>query len=244
VSFSGRVALVTGGTAGIGEATVRRLARAGACVLAVGRSGAIAEGLGPLAERVTVCRADLADLSEAERLTELVLRRFGRLDVLVNNAGIDLVAELGETKEEDLRRVFDLNVFAPLLLTAACREPLAATGGCVVNVASRLAAVGVPRTAAYAASKGAVAALTRACAAEFAQLGIRVNAVAPGLTATPMIQDWLEAQADPAAAAAGIPMGRLAAPDDVAAAIAFLASAEAAHVTGVILPVDGGYTAV
>ncbi len=133
-----------------------------------------------------------------------------------------------------------------MLQAAACA--MRGRGGSIVNVTSRTAAVGVPTMAVYGASKGALTSLTRGAAADLARAGIRVNAVAPGFTETPLLTAWLAAQSDPEAirlkVAEQIPQGRLATPADVAAAILYLASDEAAHVTGAVLAVDGGYTAV
>lgn len=135
-----------------------------------------------------------------------------------------------------------------MLMTQAAVPVLAAAGGgSIINISSRLAVVGMPAVSAYSASKGAVNAFTVASAVELAPLGIRVNAVAPGMTRTPLIDDWLAEQPNPAAAereqSEKVPLGRLGSPEDVAAAVAFLAGPEAAYLTGIVLPVDGGYTA-
>jgi NAD(P)-dependent dehydrogenase (short-subunit alcohol dehydrogenase family) len=144
--------------------------------------------------------------------------------------------------------LFEINVFAATaMLQAAGRAMARQEGGAIVNVTSRLASIGVPTMAFYSASKGALLALTRAAAIELAPRGIRVNAVAPGMTRTPLYEAWIAQQDDPAAVdratKAAIPQGRLAEPVEIAAAIAYLGSDEAAHVTGASLAVDGGYTA-
>jgi NAD(P)-dependent dehydrogenase (short-subunit alcohol dehydrogenase family) len=243
------VALVTGATSGIGAATAERLAAEGARVLVTGRDErrgrAVAARLGPEAWFVA---ADLAAPGAPQRLVEAAVERHGRLDVLVNNAALDHVRALTQTPPEEVRAVFDVNVFAAIaLLQAAADAMRAGGGGAIVNVTSRLASVGRPQMGIYAASKGALLALTRSAAIELAPDGIRVNAVAPGMTATPLYDAWLAGCEDPrgaqAESVAGIPQGRVAEPADVAAAIAFLASDDAAHVTGASLPVDGGYTA-
>lgn len=246
--FDGKVALVTGATAGIGEATARRLAAEGAAVVLTGRSlergKAVQEELGDAALFVA---DDLADEGAADRCVDAALARHGRLDVLVNNAAVDHTGDLLTTPMSEVRELFEINVFAALRMLQAAGRAMRGRGGSIVNVSSRLASIGVPTMSVYSASKGAILALTRAAAVELAPAGIRVNAVAPGMTRTPLYEAWLAQQADPAAidreTAAKVPQGRLAVPADVAAAIAYLASEDAAHVTGASIPVDGGYTA-
>ena len=173
---------------------------------------------------------------------------WGGVDVLVNNAAMDWTSELVDTSEADLRRVLDVNfIGAFLMLREAGRRMLARGHGSIVNVTSRNASVGVPTMGAYAATKGALLALTRAAAIEWAERGVRVNAVAPGLTDTPLIRTWIDAQPDPvsfeADVASRIPQHRMGTPADVAGAILFLASDESMHITGASIAVDGGYTA-
>jgi NAD(P)-dependent dehydrogenase (short-subunit alcohol dehydrogenase family) len=237
-----RVALVTGASRGVGAVTVDAFLAAGERVVAVSR-----ELPGRRDERLVDVPGDLADPATAARVVEAALEAFGRLDVLVNNAALDLAKPLRDTTVEEARRIFEVNALGPLWLTQAAIEPLAERGGAIVNVTSRLAHVGVPEMAVYGASKGALRALTHGAAVELAPLGIRVNAVAPGMTETPLFREWVAERDDPAEARAAvearIPLGRLATPEDVARAILFLASDAAAHITGVTLPVDGGYTA-
>jgi NAD(P)-dependent dehydrogenase (short-subunit alcohol dehydrogenase family) len=238
----GRVALVTGASRGVGAVTVSRLLEAGVKVIAVSRT---------LDERrddqLLELSADLADPASARQVVAAGIEAFGRLDALVNNAALDLAVPLLETSVEDAQRVFAVNALAPLWMIQAAAPALSERGGAIVNLTSRLAHIGVPEMAVYGASKGALRALTHGAAIELAPLGIRVNAVAPGMTETPLFTEWLADRPDPAAARAEvegrIPLGRLATPEDVAAAILFLLSDSATHITGVTLPVDGGYTA-
>jgi NAD(P)-dependent dehydrogenase (short-subunit alcohol dehydrogenase family) len=247
--LEGKVTIVTGATEGIGTAVSEAFVTEGARVLAVARRSEPGERLAArLGERCRFVAGDVADPATAERAIVEAERAFGPLDVLVNNAGLDLSGvALLETSETQARTVFDVNVFGALQLMLEAARTMAGRGGSIVNVTSRLAHVGLPGSAVYGASKGALDALTRGAAVEWAPLGIRVNAVAPGLTETPMIRVWVEAQDDPLGfrreREASIPLGRFAAPAHVAAAVVFLASDEAASVTGASIAVDGGYTA-
>jgi NAD(P)-dependent dehydrogenase (short-subunit alcohol dehydrogenase family) len=246
--LDGKVAIVTGASAGIGAAIAGRLASEGARVVGVGRraeAGAeLVDALGGQ-ERARFVAGSVADRSTAEAAVEAA----GDWDgphVLVNNAGIDHTGPVLETPAAEVRELFETNFFGALWMLQAAGQAMARRGGgSIINVTSRLASIGVPTMGLYGASKGALLSLTRGAAVELAPLGIRVNAVAPGQTRTPLTEAWL-AQEGPGAgeaAVAGIPQRRFGEPEEVAATVAFLAAEESAHITGASIPVDGGYTA-
>ncbi|MEH3142990.1 MAG: glucose 1-dehydrogenase [Mycobacterium kyogaense] len=245
--LDGSAAVVTGATSGIGLAIAHRLHAEGARVLATGRDHRrgreLAESLG---ERVRFVAADLTAPGTADLLTGACVESFGALDVLVNNAGVDHTGDFVASSMDAIRRVFEVNTFATIAMTQSAARRMG-DGGAIVNVTSRLAVVGVQTMGIYAASKGAIDALTRAVAVELAPRGIRVNDVAPGMTRTPLYDDWVarspRAERTEAEVLADIPLRRLATPEDVAAAVAYLASDDARYVTGTTLRVDGGYTA-
>lgn len=246
--FEGKVAVVTGATTGIGAATAERFALEGCQVVLTGRSEQLGKELeDALKGQAIFVGGDLTLPGVAERIVESAMSAYGRVDVLVNNAGVDLVGDLLETPLETVRAVFDVNFFAALNMLQVAVPYMCGRGGAVVNVTSRLASIGVPMMGLYGASKGALLTLTRAAAVELAPQNVRVNAVAPGMTNTLMYKTWLAAQPDPdlvyRQTVASIPQGRLAEAFDVAAAIAYLASDDASHVTGASIAVDGGYTA-
>ncbi|MCV7225785.1 SDR family NAD(P)-dependent oxidoreductase [Mycolicibacterium komossense] len=247
--FDGKAAIVTGATSGIGRTIAARLHDEGAAVVITGRDEQrgrdVVQRLG---DRARFVAADLTSAEGADTVVDTATAVFGRLDVLVNNAAVDHTGGLIDTPMAEIRETFEVNVFAAIrMLQAAARAMTESGGGAIVNITSRLATIGVPTMAIYSASKGAMRSLTRAAAVELAPKHIRVNDVAPGMTKTPLYDAWLAAQADPAQTeddvVGAIPLGRLAHPDDVAAAVAYLASDDARYVTGATMPIDGGYTA-
>jgi NAD(P)-dependent dehydrogenase (short-subunit alcohol dehydrogenase family) len=240
--FSGQRAVVTGGTSGIGRATAEALARAGALVLISGRS----EERG--AEVVAAIKAEggeaefvRADLESPDDLCALAERAAGA-DILVNNAGVYPGGLTHELSESVFDQIFAVNVKAPFFLTAAVAPTMVARGGgTIINVTTMAAKLGMAGLGAYGASKAAVALLTKAWAAEYGPLGVRVNAVSPGPTNTP----GTDAMGDGfAAIASTIPIGRAADPEEIAEAIVFLASNRARYLNGAVVPVDGGRIAV
>jgi NAD(P)-dependent dehydrogenase (short-subunit alcohol dehydrogenase family) len=191
---------------------------------------------------------DVADAAGVATGIAAVEQRCGRIDVLFNNAGVELSRTLHETSEEEWDRVFAVNLRGMFLV---CRRVLAGMirrrAGAIVNVSSISGLLGWPASAAYCASKGGVIQLTRQMAVDYAPHGIRVNCICPGTTLTPMIERLFAQEADEESARARVaamhPLGRFARPEEIAAAALFLASEEASYITGAALPVDGGYTA-
>lgn len=245
--LSGRTALVTGSTSGIGRATAFHLAELGAHVIVSGRdvergeaTVAAIRAAGGKADFVAVDLRGAASVRElAERATEL---GGGHVDVLVNNAGVFPFASTAETTEADLDNVFAINLKAPYLLVQALAPGMAERGGgAIVNVTTRAAQIGMPVLGAYGASKAALELLTKGWATEFGPSGVRVNAVSPGPVRTEGTEpygDMLDQIAAPA------PGRRVARPEEIAAAIGFLAGPGASHIHGTVLPVDGGLVAI
>lgn len=245
-----RVALVTGSTSGIGVAIASTLATAGFSVLVTGRSNergaSVAHEIGESAHFI---RCDLLEPGAPQHLIDETISHYGRLDVLVNNAAVDHTNSLLEVRPEEIENTFAHNTFVPmnLLIAAARAMKIRGDGGSIINITSRLASIGVPTMGIYSASKGAMLAFTKASAIDLAPFNIRVNAVAPGMTRTPLYEEWISSFDDPdeksAEVASAIPLGRIAEPQDVAAVVAFLASPEASYLTGASIPVEGGYLA-
>jgi NAD(P)-dependent dehydrogenase (short-subunit alcohol dehydrogenase family) len=237
--FDGLVAVVTGGASGIGAAIARRLMADGA------RVAVFDVEVGKAPDGVLAVPADVTDDASVRAAVDRVLQEWDRLDVLVNNAGIGAQGTVADNPDDEWLRVLDVNLLGMVRVTRAAlpalrRSPCAA----IVNTGSIAATAGLPQRAVYSASKGAVHALTRAMAADHLAEGIRVAAVAPGTADTPWIGRLLERAEDPAAERAALearqPHGRLVSADEVAGAVAYLASPRSTSTTGVVLPVDGG----
>ncbi|MFB7734851.1 SDR family NAD(P)-dependent oxidoreductase [Streptomyces sp. NPDC056112] len=245
--LTGRVALVTGATSGIGAATAALLAERGAHVLVASRDRtrgeAVVAGIRDRGGRADFVAADLSTAESVRQLAgEAVGAGGGRVDILVNNAGVYPFGPTEQTPQDEVDTVYDLNVKAPFHLVAALAPAMAARGhGAIVNVSTMVAEYGVSGMALYGSSKAALNLLTKAWAAEFGPRGVRVNAVEPGPTRTESTVGMGEALD---ALAAEAPAGRPAAPEEIAEAIAYLASDAASFVQGAVLPADGGRTAV
>jgi meso-butanediol dehydrogenase/(S,S)-butanediol dehydrogenase/diacetyl reductase len=243
-SRSSRVALITGAGSGIGRATAHRLAADGYRVALLGRRrNALDETATEVGgtDRAMVLPCDVTDVAAVRAAVATVLDTFGRIDVLVNNAGISATAPFAEVTLDRWRQVMAVDVEAVVTVTQAALPSLLDHRGSVVNVASLAGLGGDPKMTIYNAAKGAVVNLTRSLAVELAAQGVRVNTVAPSLTTTDATADIPDA--DRAEFIRRIPMGRAAEPAEVADVIAFLAGPDSRFVTGVVLPVDGGVRA-
>ena len=245
--MQGKVALVTGAGSGIGWATARRFAAEGARVACVDRVAdrareSVRAILAAGGEALAI-EADVTDPVACERMVEETLKRFTQLTTLVNSAGVRPEARDRAPAPPEWERVIGTNLSGTYLPTRASLSALGASGrGAIVNLASVYGLVGGSLSPAYAASKGAVVNLTRQMAVQCAP-GVRVNCVCPGMIETPMTRALLDEPAFREAILLKYPLQRFGQPDEVASAILYLASDEAAFVTGVALPVDGGYTA-
>ena len=238
------VAIVTGAGSGIGRATAVRLASDGYNVILAGRrESALTEtaGLIGVGGGAMVITCDVTAVDAVRSMVALTTEAFGRIDVVVNNAGISRTAEFSKVDIRDWREVMAADVESIVLVTQAALPGLLESGGSVVNVASVAGLGGDPRMTVYNAAKGAVVNLTRSLAVELAPQGVRVNAVAPSLTLTDAVADI--PHDDLAEFVRRIPMGRAAQPAEIADVIAFLAGPDSRFVTGVVLPVDGGLRA-
>ena len=238
--FTDLVAVVTGGASGIGAATAKLLAERGARVAVLDRDVADVDS-----RAFAAVACDVTSTAAVDAAISDVVSRLGGIDILVNNAGIGAVGDVTENGDDEWHRVLDVNVVGIARVTRAAMPHLRESPhAAIVNTCSVVATVGVPQRAVYAASKGAVAALTLAMAADHVADGVRVNAVTPGTADTPWVERLLEQSGDAAAAAEALrarqPMGRLVSADEVAYAIAYLASPMSASTTGTILSVDGG----
>lgn len=247
--FENKVAVITGGASGIGAATAGYLAREGATVVVVDRDCASSHARALADEFGTALKfaaADVTDAEQSEHTAEQIVREHSRIDVLVTCAGIISGRALVDTDETHWDHVFAVNVKGTFLwMRAVLPAMVRARGGAIVTVASQLAFAGARDNAAYVASKGAIVSLTKTAALEHAQDGVRINAVAPGATQTPMVaarySDNAEGRARRQRTESRHAMQRLGQPEEIAAAIAYLASDEASFTTGVVLPVDGGW---
>jgi len=243
--FTDRVVLVTGAASGIGEAAARRFGREGArLVLADKNAEGLQKAAGTLeAGDILTHVSDLSDADQCRALVDAAIARFGRLDVLVNNAGKDHLGKVDEGDIADFSVVIETDLYGVFYMTRFALPHLRASRGSIVNVSSVSGLGGDWNHSFYCAAKGAVTNFTRAVALDEAKNGVRVNAVNPSLVYTPFTAGMQDQPELVAKFEERIPMGRGAKPDDISGVIAFLASEDAHFVTGVNLPVDGGLSA-
>ena len=252
MGFQGKVAVVTGAGLGIGQAAAAAFAQQGARVAIVDRNPEIGERAAQALQteglRGLFVLADVSSETDVNHMVEQVVAEWGRLDILVNNAGIYIQGDVTETALADWDRILAVNLTGAYLCTRyAVPAMLKNDGGVVVNVASEAGLVGIKGQVAYNVSKAGMIALTKSCAVDLADRGIRVNAVCPGTTDTPLVREAVNRTPDPAAARRRLesvrPLNRLGTPEEIASAILYMASSESGYATGAVLSIDGGYTA-
>ena len=245
-----KVAIITGGKSGIGYSTALLFAAEGAKVVVADVKDAVEEvrAITEQGAEALFVQTDVSSESQVNNLVETTLAAYGRLDVLVNNAGVELAKTVADTSEAEWDRLMDINLKGVFLCCKAAIPVMQRQGGgIIVNVASELGLVGGSEIAAYCASKGGVVQLTKAMAVDHALDHIRVNSVCPGPVATPLLEAIIKASSDPEAERRHIVEGTLlrrpGGPDEIANVILFLASDEASYMTGSVVVVDGGWTA-
>jgi NAD(P)-dependent dehydrogenase (short-subunit alcohol dehydrogenase family) len=250
--FESKVVVVTGAAVGIGRAAALGFAREGGAVALVdndpGRGDVAASEIAGEGYTIEFVPGDVSSEADVRGVVEHVANRWGHLDVLVNNAGIYRQGDVTQTATEEWERIIAINLTGAFLFTKhAVPIMMSHRGGVIVNVASEAGLVGIRGQVAYNVSKAGMIALTRSCAVDLAEKGVRVNCVCPGTTDTPLVREAVGRAPDPAAARRRLeeirPLNRLGTPDEIASAILYLASSEAGYATGTILSIDGGYTA-
>jgi len=247
--LAGRVAIITGAARGIGRAIAEEFAREGAKVVIAdvleGEARKAAEEIKALGAEAIACRVNVSNVDDVEEMVRITLSNFGRVDVLVNNAGIAIQKEALEMSKEDWQRVVDVNLTGVFLCSQAVGRVMAKQGGgVIINISSVLGIVAIPLRAAYCATKAGVIGLTKALAVEWSKYGIRVVAIAPGYVATERVIDLLRrGVVNEEALKMRTPMGRLARPEEIAKLAAYLASDDAKYITGETVVIDGGFTA-
>ena len=239
------VALVTGASSGIGAAIAIAFAEAGWDVMAAGRDEGRLEEVADVSESIVTWSGGLAESEDCDELIADTIDEFGRLDCLVNNAGVIVRADVADTSDEEWRNTMAINLDVPFFLSRAALPHLLRAEGSIVNIASDWGLKGGERAAAYCASKGGIVLLTKAMSRDHARDGLRVNAVCPGDVDTPMLaadadEQGMDLDTYLEAAAEESSNGRIATPEEIAALALFLAGDDASHITGAAIPIDGG----
>jgi NAD(P)-dependent dehydrogenase (short-subunit alcohol dehydrogenase family) len=243
--LDGKIAVITGAGSGMGLCTARLFYAEGASLVLADVSGKeqqVAAELGPKAVAIT---ANVARAADVKAMIDLAVEKFGGLDILCNIAGISgTLVPLADSTEENFNQLIDVNLRGVFLtMKNAIPRMIERGGGTIVNIASTAAIIGTPQLAAYAASKAGVVALTRAAAVEYGKLGIRVNAICPGVIETPMMKAGVAVNPGVVEYLKGlVPMGRIGQPEEIANPVLFLASEMSSYMTGAVLPVEGGQT--
>ena len=240
--------IVTGAAKGIGAGIAEAFARAGWSLVAVDRDARqLRAAASHWGQAVATLVGDVADRATNDAAVKMAIDRFGGLDAAVGNAGVVLAKLIDGSTSEEFDRIFSINVKALMYLAQAAHKALAKSEGSLTVIASKAGLVAQRNSPLYVATKGAAVQLARALALDWAHEGIRVNAVCPGIVDTPMLQEFFDAMPDPDASRreteVAQPLGRLATPAEIASVVLFLATPAAAFITGVALPVDGGFTA-
>jgi NAD(P)-dependent dehydrogenase (short-subunit alcohol dehydrogenase family) len=247
-----KVAIITGGSSGIGRATSILFAREGAKVVIASRDPEegreVVDVIKKAGGKAVFVRTDVSKEAEVKSLIDFTVKLFGRVDVLYNNAGIELAKTVAETSGEELDNILNVNLKGVFY---GCKHAipymLKQGGGSIINTASIAGLVGTPNLAAYCASKGGIVLLTKSMALDYAKNSIRINCVCPGAVMTPMIKRFVEKAPDPEQAMKALdaehPIGRIGRPEEIANAVLFLAGEDSSFITGIALPVDGGFTA-
>lgn len=246
--LSGKTAIVTGGSKGIGFGMAQALAHAGADIVVVSRNLAegekAAEEIMGFGRKAIAISCDVTVPSAVDAMVAKTVEVFGKVDILLNNAGMNIRKPVVELSEEDWDRVLDTNLKGIFLVARrAGMEMIRQKGGKIINIASILGMIGLPMLAPYAASKGGIVQMTKVMALEWAQYNINVNAIAPAYIKTPMTAGWLSDKDRLQAILSSTPMGRLGSIEDLAGPVVFLASDMASYITGHTLMVDGGWVA-
>jgi NAD(P)-dependent dehydrogenase (short-subunit alcohol dehydrogenase family) len=242
--LSGKVAIITGGGSGIGKAIAMAFVREGAKIVIAGRdSKKLDRAAVEIGSDCLAVSADVSNAASVDKLVSATVERFRQINVLVNNAAVLLPGTAESLSEEDFDQTFDINVKGLWLMSRAVVPHMRASGGSIVNIASVLSLVGARNRVAYAASKGAVIAMTKAMALDHAAENIRVNCICPGIVETEMVARFSTDENARKQRIAMHPMGRFGQPAEIAGAAVFLASDESGWTTGSVLTMDGGYSA-